>query len=73
MPTPEFVELIRPASQQHLAFIKARLEAAATPYHVQNEYAAIGGIAAYNENAVVVFVPTAHADQAQAHVEDLRD
>jgi hypothetical protein len=73
MPTPELVELIRPASQQHLGFIKSRLDAAAIPYHVQNEYAAIGGIAAYNENVVVVFVPAAHAAQAQAHVEDLRD
>jgi hypothetical protein len=73
MPTPEFVELIRPATQQHLGFIKARLEAASIPYHVQNEYAAIGGIAAYNENALVVFVPAAHAAQAEAQVEDLRD
>lgn len=72
MPTPEFVELIRPASQQHLGFIKARLDAAGIPYHVQNEYAAIGGIAAYNENAVVVFVPAAHAAPARAHIEDVR-
>lgn len=68
---PALTEVYRPARHGELALIKARLDAAGIRYHVKNELATLGSLAAVGSEQLIVMVETVRAAEARRIVEEV--